>query len=614
MTNTVHLGMPFIEGSQAQKHVTHNEALRILDAAVQIGVLDVTLTSPPPTPAEGERHVVASGATGAWAGQADTIATYEDGAWRFLTPKLGWCLWSDADATLFVYDGAGWRDVLSMGTMSDSADLLGINTTASSPNLLAIRSNAMLLKAIEVADGGTGDARLQISKGSSTKVASVVFSDAFSGRAEFGLVGSDAFKLKVSNDGTTFVEALNIDQSSGNVTFPRGFALTGVVSPSQITANQNDYNPTGIAAASVLQLSSDASRSISGIAGGAEGRVLTVLNVGSQPINLLDENAASLAANRLTLGSDLALAAKQAAILRYDGTALRWYALARPGAGRLLAANNLSDLVSSATARVNLGVRDVLTANRSYYVRTDGSNSNNGLANTSGSAFLTIQKAIDTVATLDIATFSVTINVADGTYTGANTVNGAWLGSGVVSVVGNTTTPANVIINPASGSCFRAQNGGSLTVSGMEVRGGVGLQASYGGMITAGSAMRFGTASAYQIYSAGGGKIFLNSSYAIVGGALNHIQCGQGSVVTGTNLTVTLTGTPAFTTAFISANGAGAEVDYFLNTFSGSATGSRYQAVNGGFISVAGASITYLPGNAAGTGTNFSASPWGLIV
>ncbi len=40
MTNTPYLGMPFIEGSQAQKHVTHNEALRILDAVIQIGVLD----------------------------------------------------------------------------------------------------------------------------------------------------------------------------------------------------------------------------------------------------------------------------------------------------------------------------------------------------------------------------------------------------------------------------------------------------------------------------------------------------------------------------------------------------------------------------------------------
>ena len=67
MTDTPNLGLPFIEGSQAQKHVTHNEALRILDAAIQVAVLDLTRTAPPSSPAEGERHVVASGATGAWA-------------------------------------------------------------------------------------------------------------------------------------------------------------------------------------------------------------------------------------------------------------------------------------------------------------------------------------------------------------------------------------------------------------------------------------------------------------------------------------------------------------------------------------------------------------------
>ena len=174
--------------------------------------------------------------------------------------------------------------------------------SASSPNLLSVKSNAALLAAINVADGGSGDARLQISKESAAKTASVFFSDAFSGRAEFGLVGSDAFKLKVSADGSAWVEAFTIDQTTGNLALPRGLALSGVIAPAQITANQNDYSPTGAAAASVLQLSSDASRSISGLAGGAEGRVVSIINVGSQPITLLDESASSAAANRFTLG------------------------------------------------------------------------------------------------------------------------------------------------------------------------------------------------------------------------------------------------------------------------------------------------------------------------
>jgi Protein of unknown function (DUF2793) len=357
MTDTPNLGLPFIEGSQAQKHVTHNEALRILDAAIQIAVLDLTRTSPPASPAEGERHVVAAGATGAWAGHVNAIATWQDGAWAFLAARTGWCIWSVADNVVFVFDGTHWRDLRDLPVTLDNAAHVGINTTASAPNLLSVKSNAALLSAINVADGGSGDARLQISKESAAKTASVVFSDAFSGRAEFGLVGADAFKLKVSADGSSWVEAFTIDQTSGNLALPRGLVLSGVIAPPQITASQNDYNPTGAATASVLQLSSDASRSISGLAGGAEGRAVFIINVGSQPITLSDESASSTAANRFTLGGDLVISAKQAAMLRYDGTAARWQTIARPTVpGILLAANNLSDVAAKTTARDNLSV------------------------------------------------------------------------------------------------------------------------------------------------------------------------------------------------------------------------------------------------------------------
>ncbi|GAB1716614.1 MAG: hypothetical protein NTAFB05_16560 [Nitrobacter sp.] len=323
MTDTPNLGLPYIDGSQAQKHVTHNEALRILDAVVQIGVLDRTRTTPPSSPADGERHVVAGGATGAWAGKDNTIATWQDDAWAFLAPKTGWCIWSAADSSLFVFGGAAWQGAGGTDALDNVAHL-GVNTAASSPNLLSVKSNAALFAAIDAADGGTGDMRLQLSKEGSANTASVFFSDNFSGRAEFGLVGADTFKLKVSPDGSSWTEAFNIDQDTGNLTLPCGLSLSGVISPAQITTDQNDYSPAGLAAASVLQIKANAARNISGLAGGAEGRCLAIINVGSQPVTLLDESTSSSASNRLTLGGDLTIAAKQAAILRYDGTAARW--------------------------------------------------------------------------------------------------------------------------------------------------------------------------------------------------------------------------------------------------------------------------------------------------
>lgn len=286
--------------------------------------------------------------------------------------------------------------------------------------------------------------------------------------------------------------------------------------------------------------------------------------------------------------------------------------LATPSSANLASA--LTDETGSGTVVFSSAIREKLAADRTYYVRTDGSDSNNGLANTSGGAFLTIQKAINTVAALDISIYNVTISVADGTYTGNNVVTGPWVGTGTVTVVGNTTTPANVVIDPASSYCFFANAGARLTVSGMEVCGSVGLQAQRGGSITVSSAMRFGATNAYQMYADFGGSITIASNYSIVGGAIAHIVIGPNSFVYGTSLTVTITGTPAFSAFFADVNGGGAVLTYFLNTFSGSATGPRYSVKNGGVINTNGGGTTYLPGNSAGTGTNFSASPWGLYI
>ncbi len=78
---TTHLLLPYILAAQAQKHVTHNEALRLLDGLVQLSVLDRDLTAPPGSPADGDRYIVCSGATGDWAGWDLNVALWTDGAY-----------------------------------------------------------------------------------------------------------------------------------------------------------------------------------------------------------------------------------------------------------------------------------------------------------------------------------------------------------------------------------------------------------------------------------------------------------------------------------------------------------------------------------------------------
>lgn len=108
MADTPNLVLPYIQAAQAQKHVTHNEAIRLLDGMVQLAVLSQTLTAPPGSPVDGDRYIVASGATGAWAIWDLNVAFWIDGAWVRLVPRVGWIAYSVADAAHYAWNGTAW--------------------------------------------------------------------------------------------------------------------------------------------------------------------------------------------------------------------------------------------------------------------------------------------------------------------------------------------------------------------------------------------------------------------------------------------------------------------------------------------------------------------------
>lgn len=89
MANTPNLGLPYISASQAQKHVTHNEAIAALDTLVQLAVKSASVATPPEGDPEGARYIVPEGSTGAWTGHANKVAQQEIGGWRFVSPSQG---------------------------------------------------------------------------------------------------------------------------------------------------------------------------------------------------------------------------------------------------------------------------------------------------------------------------------------------------------------------------------------------------------------------------------------------------------------------------------------------------------------------------------------------
>lgn len=131
MTSSPNILLPYIAAAQAQKHVTVNEALRRLDALVQPAVESAALSAPPGSPADGQRWIVGAAPTGAWAGQANRIAAWQDGAWSFLVPADGWAAWNRATGQMLVWrSGAGaWQALLS-AAFSDAAFTLQDNGDA----------------------------------------------------------------------------------------------------------------------------------------------------------------------------------------------------------------------------------------------------------------------------------------------------------------------------------------------------------------------------------------------------------------------------------------------------------------------------------------------------
>jgi len=484
MDRTPNLDIPYLLPSQAQKHVTHNEALQALDTVVQLAVLDRDLAAPPADPGEGDRHIVAAGASGAWEGHEAEIAVWLDGAWQFFAPGEGWFAWAADESLILVHTGGAWADLGSVLGVYQNLALLGVGTTADANNPLSAKLNNALFTAKYASEGGDGDLRIKANKEAASDTVSYLFQTNFSGRAEFSLIGDDDFRIKVSPDGSSWNDAIVIAKATGEVTFP-GTSIAG-------------------------------------------------------------------------------------------------------------------------------GGRELLTADRTYYVRTDGDDGNDGLTNDSGGAFLTLQKAIDVAAALNLGIYNVTIQVGAGTYTAGANVSGPWIGAGQVEMVGDTTTPANVLISVSGGHAFEVVDKGRLRVGGFKTQtSGTGfhLVSRRGGSIRVTGNWDFGAAPSGHapVYASFGALVTIGNftegggagvNYAISGDADYHFVADDGGLIQMEGGTVTASGPRNFSGAFANA-WSGGHVRALSMSYSGTFMGKRHD-VSGNATIFCGGVATFFPGNVAG--------------
>jgi hypothetical protein len=272
MTDTTpRLALPYILPSQAQKHVTHNEALAILDAVAQM-VIEDSLATPPTAPLDGQCYWTLPNATDAWTNHDATIAVWQDKSWLFLTPKTGWLAFFRSSSKLLAYNGSGWSELPLPSAPQFSR--LGVNASADDTNKFAISSDAVLF------NHNGGDQRVKLNKAASGNTASLLYQSNWQGKAEIGLAGSDQLSIKVCDDSGHWTTALAISPE-GYVKQPARPAATARFASS--TLNVSNDQITGF---DVLAISQGGIILHTAI-GGASGQSLKIPTTGIYLVSLI---------------------------------------------------------------------------------------------------------------------------------------------------------------------------------------------------------------------------------------------------------------------------------------------------------------------------------------
>lgn len=226
------LSLPYLLPAQAQKHVTHNEALQQLDIAVQLALEEPAAELPPALPEAGQVWGLGPAPTGDWAGQPGKLAAFTGTGWIFITPQEGWLALDRASGRVLRRAGNGW----SAPVLND-LDGLGIGTSHDTTNRLAVAAPATLLT-----HEGAGH-QLKINKAASGDTASLLFQTGWSGRAEMGTAGTDDFAIKVTADGSTWTTALNFAGADGTVSGAAVQASATDVTPGRLARADYAFGP-----------------------------------------------------------------------------------------------------------------------------------------------------------------------------------------------------------------------------------------------------------------------------------------------------------------------------------------------------------------------------------
>lgn len=244
-----------------------------------------------------------------------------------------------------------------------------------------------------------------------------------------------------------------------------------------------------------------------------------------------------------------------------------------------------------------------LGAATTYYVRTDGNDSNDGSANDAAHAWLTLQNAVNYIQNnLYLNGYNVTVQVGDGTYTGAVNITGDPPGAGAITINGNSGDHNAVILTFTSGTgTVIMQNVKKWNFQSLQIASSstcaYGIYASNYTVVGL-NGVNFGACVTGHMFANQHSAISIGGAYVIAGNAPYHMIARlQSTIISGVAITVT---GRTFSSVFISSYHA-STVSLENATWTGTFTGQRYEIARLGLLDTAGQATTWIPGSVGGT-------------
>ena len=246
---------------------------------------------------------------------------------------------------------------------------------------------------------------------------------------------------------------------------------------------------------------------------------------------------------------------------------------------------------------VEITSREVLTADRTYYVSTTGNDENDGL--TSGAAILTPQVAVDTILEkIDAAGYNINIQFADGEHTSGINIWGPGVGIKNLYLTGNVSSVSDCKITTSTSGCISVKSPLNVTISGFQLKT-TGyhseIYSSKNANVTLDKII-YDDCGYAQINANYAGRITLSEDYEVIGDAVTHIHCDTGGQIYGA-VEATFTGTPNFSAFVIGVSFGNVYVAGM--TWTGSVTGQRFLVHSNGCI-YGTSSLSFIPGDSDG--------------